>query len=196
MDAGLASIRNSALKPFDVRAWMPPTRIQVVAPDPEWPFKFQQEAAQITAALGSLLAAVHHIGSTSIPGIFVKPIIDILLEVPDTDRLDAIGEGMQTLGYEGMGEFGIAGRRYFRKSDASGVRTHHVHAFATGDLHVHRHLAFRDYLIAHPDIASEYSALKQRLAAQHSEDIDAYMDGKDPFIKAQEANALAWRRSS
>jgi len=71
-------------------------------------------------------------------------------------------------------------------------RTHHVHAFRTGSPDVHRHVAFRDYLTAHPDVAMAYSDLKRQLAKRHPEDAAAYMDGKDPFIKAQEAKALAW----
>jgi len=167
-------------------------RIHVVAPDPDWPANFQREAGLIVRELGRLVVAIHHIGSTSIPGIFAKPVIDILLEVADLDALDAISEGMRRLGYEGLGEFGIAGRRYFRRNDPSGVRTHQVHAFLQGDPHVHRHLAFRDYLIAHPDVAAAYSTLKRRLADRHPEDVEAYMDGKEPFIKEQLAKALAW----
>ncbi|HEX3870404.1 MAG TPA: GrpB family protein [Pirellulales bacterium] len=90
------------------------------------------------------------------------------------------------------GEFGIEGRRYFRRDDAAGVRTHHVHAFQIGSHHIARHLAFRDFLRAHPALAMEYSDLKRRLAEAHPHDIDAYMDGKDAFVKAMEARALAW----
>ena len=146
--------------------------------------------------LGGSVAAIHHIGSTSIPGIFAKPTIDILLEASDNRALEIIADGMERLGYEGLGEFGIARRRYFRKNNSSGIRTHQVHAFVRGDPHVTRHLAFRDYLIAHDNVAAAYSILKQRLAAQHPEDMDAYMDGKDPFIKEHEAKALAWSVAS
>ena len=143
-------------------------RIRVVAPDPLWPSKFQREATQIADALGSSVVAIHHIGSTSIPGIFAKPIIDIRLEVPDVGSLTVIRQRMDTLGYESLGEFGITGRRYFRKNDSSGVRTHHVHAFLRGDAHVRRHVAFRDYLIAHPDVAAGYSTLKRSAGASAS----------------------------
>jgi GrpB-like predicted nucleotidyltransferase (UPF0157 family) len=163
----------------------------LVAPDQDWPAKFEQEAARITGALGSLVAAIYHIGSTSIPGIFAKPIIDILLEVSDSNDLEAIAHGMGLLGYESLGEFGIRGRRYFRKSDTSGIRTHHVHAFLRGGPQVRRHLVFRDYLSSHADIALEYSRLKRELAAQYPEDAEAYADGKASFIKEQEAKALA-----
>ena len=94
------------------------------------------------AALRGVVVALHHIGSTSIPGIFAKPIIDILLEVSDLEKLDKQSHALVALGYERLGEFGIVGRRYFRKNSASGIRTHHVHAFQTGNAEIERHLAF------------------------------------------------------
>src|SRR6185436_9586865 len=114
--------------------------------------------------LGNAVVAVHHIGSTAIPGIHAKPVVDILLEVTDIAQVDAATEAIERLGYEARGEFGIRGRRYFRKGDGSGESTHHVHAYRTGSRDVERHLAFRDYLIANPEEARAYSVLKQRLA--------------------------------
>jgi GrpB-like predicted nucleotidyltransferase (UPF0157 family) len=90
---------------------------------------------------------------------------------------------MNTLGYEAMGEFGIPGRRYFRKNDEEGIRTRQVHIFQSGSPQITRHLAFRDYLIAHPEDARSYSELKRRLAEEHPLNPDAYMGGKDAFIK-------------
>ena len=168
-------------------------RVTVVAHDPVWQRDFEEEADHITRALGEIVVFLHHIGSTAIPGILAKPIIDILLEVDDISRLDEKRSAMAQLGYEVMGEFGIPGRRYFRKDNAAGQRTHHVHAFQADSPEVERHLAFRDYMIAHPVEAQSYSSLKQRLAREHPEDIEAYMDGKDPFIKKHEAKAIAWR---
>jgi GrpB-like predicted nucleotidyltransferase (UPF0157 family) len=99
---------------------------------------------------------------------------------------------MESLGYHPMGEFGIPGRRYFRRLTPAGDRTHHVHAFQQGSPHIPRHLAFRDYLRAHPAVATEYGELKQRLAQAHPQDLEAYMAGKDPFIKQTETKALEW----
>lgn len=157
-----------------------------------WMSDFAAEAARIEAALGSSLRILHHIGSTAIPGIHAKPIIDILAEVESLEAIDARREGMELLGYEVMGEFGIPGRRYFRKNSSAGLRTHQVHAFVAGSPDLVRHLAFRDYLRFHPDIAREYSALKVRLVASCNGDMEAYMDGKDPFIKEVERKALEW----
>lgn len=136
--------------------------------------------------------AIHHIGSTAIPNIYAKPIIDILVEAKNLTQVDTRNAAMATLGYEAMGEFGIAGRRYFRKHDAAGVRTHHVHVFEQGSPESDRHLAFRDYLIAHPDEAHQYSQLKRSLANQYPDDRESYMDGKDSFIKEKERQALEW----
>jgi GrpB-like predicted nucleotidyltransferase (UPF0157 family) len=92
-----------------------------------------------------------------------------------------------------MGEYGIPGRRYFRKHDAAGVRTHHVHVFEVGSAQIERHLAFRDYLRSHPAEAQAYSELKRRLAQTHPTNIEAYMDGKHGFIQAIDAKAAVWR---
>lgn len=169
-------------------------RYQVVPHQPEWKHQYTHEAEQIVRALHGLAMTLHHIGSTAIPNISAKPIIDILMEVDDLDELDTRSSNMEQLGYEAMGEFGIPGRRYFRKNDASGTRTHQIHAFQTGSAGAVRHLAFRDYMIAHPAAAHEYSALKENLARQHSANFEAYMDGKDAFIKEHEHKALIWTR--
>ena len=166
-------------------------RIQVVAHDPAWRDEFKAEASRITCALGDIVVRLHHIGRTAISGIFAKPIIDFLWEVDDIVELDDRSSFMEEIGYEAMGEFGIPGRRYFRKNNALGVRTHQVHAFEADSTEIERHLAFRDYMIAHPEEAQAYGDLKRKLAQEHPDDIEAYMDGKDPFIKECEAKAIA-----
>jgi len=153
------------------------------------------EGNSIARALGDIVVRLHHIGSTAIPGIFAKPIIDLLLEVGNIGELDDRSSFMGELGYEAMGEFGIPGRRYYRKNNASGIRTHQVHAYEAGSPEVERHIAFRDYMIAHPVEAQAYSDLKQKLAQEHPYDIEAYMDGKEPYIKKHEPKAIAWRSS-
>ena len=158
-------------------------KIYMVPHDPNWRQLFQQEAEQLTATLGSNVAAVHHIGSTAIPTIYAKPVLDILLVVRDRAALDEKQPRMEGLGYVALGEFGIAGRRYFRRDDLLGERTHQVHAFENDFPQIKRHLAFRDYMIDRPETAQEYSDLKRELAAKHLEDIELYMDGKDEFIK-------------
>jgi len=170
-------------------------RIEVVPHDPAWRQTFEIESKEIRRVLEDNLVAIHHIGSTAIPGIHAKPVIDLLVEVEDLVRLDEQSGKMVDLGYEAMGEFGIPGRRYFRRDSSPGIRTHNIHFFGTGSPGLERHLAFRDYLIAHSLEADVYSALKSRLAAEFPNDIEGYMAGKDAYIKRIEAKAITWRRS-
>jgi len=167
-------------------------QVTVVPYDPQWPAAFERSSREVMAALGESLLVIHHIGSTSIPGIHAKPIIDMLAVATNLRHVDEYAPRMQEIGYEAMGEFGISGRRYFRRDNLAGVRTEQVHIFAAESPHVSRHLAFRDFLRSHPNLAQEYSQLKQRLASEYPCDIEAYMDGKDAFIRQAEARALEW----
>lgn len=158
-------------------------RIQMVPYNPEWRQEFAWEAAQLTNTLGENVVAVHHIGSTAIPNIYAKPVLDLLLVVRSVEALDDKQSEIEAQGYEARGEYGIPGRRFYRRDNSQGDRTHQIHAFEVGSPQIARHLAFRDYVIAHPDTAQAYSDLKRTLAAQHPNDIEAYMDGKDAFIQ-------------
>lgn len=171
-------------------------KVEVVPHDPTWKDAFETEAKQVEAALGDNVIAVHHIGSTSITGIYAKPIIDLLVEVQYILQVNDQEPSMQRIGYESMGEYGIPGRRYFRKNNTAGIRTHHVHVFRTASDQVIRHLAFRDYMLAHPTAAQVYSDLKRRLAKKYPTDIESYMDGKDEFIQETDKKAAQWRLAS
>ena len=165
--------------------------ITVVPYDPAWPGLYEAEAQAIAGVLGQRLTAIHHIGSTAVPGLAAKPIIDIMPVVHSLSGADAARGVLEALGYEYLGEFGIPGRRYLRRGGDE--RTHQVHIFAEGDReNIARHLAFRDYLRAHPDVCAEYAALKRALAARYPYDIESYCDGKADFVKKYESLALAW----
>ena len=110
--------------------------------------------------MGEVAVATHHVGSTAIPSIFATPIIDILAAVTDVHALDERAERVAALGYEVMGEFGIPGRRFFRKDNVEGIRAHHIHAFAAGSPEIDRHLAFCEFLRAHRADAARYDRLK------------------------------------
>lgn len=168
-------------------------KVEVVPHDPKWQELFKIESKQVISAMGENVVAVHHIGSTAIPTLYAKPIIDLLIEVKDIDKVDAQSEHMEFLGYEVMGEFGIAGRRFFRKDNQEGVRTHHIHTYTVGSDQVKRHLAFRDYMMAHPVDAQRYSELKRRLAREYPTNIDGYIDGKDGFIREIDQKAEQWK---
>jgi GrpB-like predicted nucleotidyltransferase (UPF0157 family) len=170
-------------------------RVIVVPYDPKWPKEFTIASREITTAMGSDLLQIHHIGSTAVPGLCAKPVIDMLAVVADIEALDRSTPQMVNLGYEAMGEFGISGRRYFRRDNPIGDRTHQVHAFEIGSAHIQRHLLFRHYLRTHPEVAVQYGDLKQMLAAAHPRNIEAYMDGKDAFIKDIDVKAALWSRS-
>lgn len=168
--------------------------IVVVSHDPRWKMAFEDEARAVEHALGNTPIQLHHIGSTAIPGILAKPIIDLLGTVAALSLVDARAPAFERIGYGVMGAYGIEGRRYFRKCDLNGTRTHHLHVFEDGSHHVERHLAFRDYLIAYPEIAQEYSTLKKGLTTNDAPSWDAYIEGKDPFVRRVEAEAVAWFR--
>ena len=168
--------------------------IRVVPCDPGWPERFREEAASIASVFGGELLSIHHIGSTSIPGMSAKPIIDIMPVVRDISKVEISNERMIENGYTPMGEYGITGRRFFIKDPE--VRTHHVHTYQTDNPEVKWHLDFRDYLIAHEDDARQYAQLKATLAEQHRFDLEAYTQGKARFIKGVLAKAHAWRLRS
>ncbi len=173
---------------------MTPREVKVVPHDPTWKEKFASEAAVLRSVLGDEITAVHHIGSTSVPGLSAKPTIDVLVEVREIGKVDDFDGAMTERGYGAWGEYGIAGRRLFTK-DSGAARITNVHVFDAGTPEVERHLAFRDYLVRHPEIARAYGSLKEDLAAKFPTDIEAYMDGKDAFVKQTEREALSWNRT-
>lgn len=170
-------------------------RVIVEEHNPTWQVDHARECEQLRSVLEGILLACHHIGSTAIPGICAKPIIDILLVVSSLEMLDERNGDMIALGYLPRGENGISGRRYYRKG-SDDLHTHHVHAYALGHPDIERHLAFRDYLRAHPEDAQAYDHLKRELAAHHANDIDSYVNGKDAFIKEMDRRARAWRQAT
>ncbi len=171
-------------------------KVNVVPHNPNWAAQYKIEADRIWAALNSEIINIHHIGSTAIPGISAKPVLDLLIEVISLERIDQLDEVMIALGYKPKGEFGVPRRRFFTKNDARRIRTHHLHMFELGDSELARHLNFRDYMIAHRAEAKRYSQLKEKLAAQFPDDMDAYIAGKDVFIKACDHRAKIWRAAA
>jgi GrpB-like predicted nucleotidyltransferase (UPF0157 family) len=161
---------------------------------PAWPAAFAAEAERLGSLLGDTLVAIHHIGSTSIPGLAAKPIIDLLPLVRAIVEIEALTPKLEAAGYKAWGEYGLPGRRYFTK-DCGAYRTHNIHIYAATDPEVDRHLAFPAYLRAHPDLCREYEAQKREAYALHPADINAYNDVKNDWIKAIEVEALAWYRT-
>lgn len=149
---------------------------------PSWPEVFAGEAQAIRQALGDTLVAVEHVGSTAIPGLAAKPVIDILVGVTTLAAgLEAV-PALEALGYDCRGENGIPGRLYFRKGAVQYRRTHHLHIFEVGHEQWTPMLAFRDYLRSHPEAARQYKDLKRELAVKFRDNRKAYTDGKADFV--------------
>ena len=164
--------------------------IEVVEHQSQWQQQFAQERDSLKRILGNNAVNIHHIGSTSVPGLAAKPIIDILIEVTSLKQLDAANIKLQDIGYIAKGENGIVGRRYFQKGQH--IRTHHVHAFESRDPHLVRHLAFKRYLEAHLDVKNEYSDVKKRAAKMCDNEPQLYMNLKNDFITEHEKRAVSW----
>ena len=158
--------------------------------DPLWAKKFAKEALLIRGMMEENCISIYHIGSTAVPGLAAKPIIDIMVVVRSLERVDAVAETFSNIGYEYLGEFGMAGRRYLRKGGDE--RTHQIHIFQADDWNnIGRHLAFRDYMRTHEQERNRYARIKKGLAQKFPYDIDSYCDGKEAFVREMENRALA-----
>ena len=167
-------------------------KVLVLPYDHAWPQQFEVECGVLRVIFGNEAVAIHHFGSTSIPGMSAKPIIDLLVEVRDIFSVDRFNEKMRESGYTPKGENGIPGRRYFVKGSED-LHLSHVHCFQSGHWQIERCLNFRDYLMDHLGEARLYSRLKEFLAEQFPENINAYIEGKEPFCEEINAKALRWK---
>lgn len=155
-------------------------RVEIKPYDANWPNIFEKEAALIKRALGDNCVTIHHIGSTSVPGLAAKPIIDMIPVVRDITKVDSDNAAMEDLGYKAMGECGILLRRYFQKG--LDCRTHNVHVFEQNNPEIDRHLKFRDWMRTHSEDRKAYAELKKNLAIRFKDDIFSYCLGKEDFI--------------
>ena len=168
-----------------------PKPVELVPYSAEWPVLAERELGRLAHALGGLVVAGHHIGSTAVPGIHAKPVIDLLLVVRGVAELDAHQSVFRHLGYRCRGENGIAGRRYYTLDDVTGRRRFQVHCFAPESGEIERHLAFRDYLRTQPETALAYEAEKLRCRELHPHDSTAYCEAKAGWIAGVLPLALA-----
>jgi GrpB-like predicted nucleotidyltransferase (UPF0157 family) len=164
--------------------------VGVVSYNSNWKKMYKEESEKIKNVLSDIIIDIHHIGSTAIPGIKAKPVVDILVEVEDIEGVNQYNHKMKELGYEAMGEYGIPKRRFFRKGGNN--RTHHIHVFQLGNKEIERHINFKEYLIAHPKEAREYSKLKEKLANKYNYDVENYTNSKSDFIKEIDKKAKLW----
>ena len=170
-----------------------PSDVVLVPPRDGWAALAQREGERFAAILGTNLLVIHHIGSTSIPGIWAKPVLDLMPEVHDVAALDELRDSINSAGYEYWGEYGLPGRRFCPRLGPQG-RLANIHCYQTGSPELLRHLAFRDYLRSFPDIASAYEQEKLRARDLHPKDLFAYNDEKNAWIRKVEQDALDWYR--
>jgi GrpB-like predicted nucleotidyltransferase (UPF0157 family) len=167
--------------------------IEIVDYDSRWPVLFDEEAKRLRAILDpSLIVGLEHFGSTAVPALSAKPIIDILIAVRSlADARTSFVETLQTLDYAYWAENPKQDRMFFVKGmpPFGSGRSHHVHV-TEPDGEMWRRLAFRDYLRAHPEEARAYERLKRRLAAEHPTDRDAYTDAKSDYVEAVMRKAI------
>jgi len=171
--------------------------VVIVEYDPQWPTLYEEEKDRILAVVGRVIVAVEHIGSTAVPGLGAKPIIDIMAAVPHLADAEQCIEPLETIGYEYVPEYNdiIPERRYFHKGPPEG-RTHHLHIVELTSEFWERHLLFRDFLRTHPEEAQQYDLLKKELAVRFRSNREAYTDAKTSFIESVVAKAQAEKRSS
>jgi GrpB-like predicted nucleotidyltransferase (UPF0157 family) len=162
------------------------SRYQVVPYDPAWPALFEELRRELESALGEVAMRIEHVGSTSVPGLAAKPVIDIQVSVATVENADAYRKPIEALGYTLHVFPGFEDYPLFERQ---GV---HVHICSAGSSHEARHLAVRDYLRAHPDEARAYEAEKRRVAIEAAGDGDRYVGGKDAFVKLMEGRATTW----
>ena len=155
--------------------------VTLVPYDTTWPLEFAAEADRIERACAGLQIRLEHIGSTAIPGMSAKPVIDILAGRPGTVSGEKYVAAFRQIGYEHKGAYGIPGRNYFRRGTP---RTHHVHLVSWSSDFWRDHLLFRDYLRTNPDAAREYETIKRELAATYLFDKENYTDAKGPFVRS------------
>lgn len=174
----------------------PPMPVVLLAHDPRWAEAALREADRFAQQLPpGALVTVHHIGSTSIPGICAKPILDLLPVVTTHEAIDGARAALERADYAWWGEYGLEGRRFFTRDAGPGERVCNVHVYERGAPAIARHLAFRDYVRAHREVALAYDAEKRRARALHPDDSFAYTDEKAAFVRRVEADALRWARA-
>lgn len=154
--------------------------MRVVPYHPAWPLRFTQEAVRIRGFLGELALALEHTGSTAVPGLAAKPILDILGGHPPGADVPSYIAAFERAGYVHRGEQGIPGRHFFRRGDP---RSFHLHLAIRDGSFWREHLTFRDALRGDPGLRAEYEALKLALAERYPSDRESYINGKTAFVR-------------
>ena len=165
----------------------------IVSYDPAWPGLFAELGRELRVGLGDIALRIDHIGSTSVPGLAAKPVIDVQVSVAAFEPLTAFKQPLERLGYVYRADDPERTKRYFR--EPPGRRRTHVHVRRAGSFSEQWALLFRDYLRAHRDVAAEYEAVKRRLAVRFRDDRHAYTNAKVPFMWEVIRRADEWAQA-
>jgi GrpB-like predicted nucleotidyltransferase (UPF0157 family) len=157
------------------------SRVVVKAYDPDWPRMFERIHAHVWPAVQHAAMSLEHVGSTSVPGLSAKPVIDACIVVASRRDIPHVVKALAKIGYVHRGDLGVPDREAFKTATTEFPR-HRLYASHRGSLSLRNHLGFRDYLRDHPDSALEYGKLKESLATQFPDDIDSYIAGKTEFV--------------
>jgi GrpB-like predicted nucleotidyltransferase (UPF0157 family) len=155
--------------------------VVIVDYDPSWPATFEELRDRLAATLGPLAVAIEHVGSTAVPGLAAKPIIDLDVVIADQADLPTVIQRLRPLGYHHEGDLGVPGREAF--TTPAGAPSHHLYVCVVGTPALDRHLAFREALRADPRLVDAYGDLKRTLAARLSHDRSAYTEAKSAFVE-------------
>ena len=158
-------------------------RVVVLPYDEQWKQDFLKIKAELASALGKLAIGIEHVGSTSVQGLSAKPIIDIDVVIKDYAMLNAVVSALVEIGYQHEGDLGIVGREAFKYDGKEHLKKHHLYVCPEDSPELRRHIAFRDFLRAHPEAVREYSRIKEEGAKQYPNDIERYIEYKSPFIE-------------
>jgi GrpB-like predicted nucleotidyltransferase (UPF0157 family) len=156
------------------------SQVTVHAYEPEWPLVFERIRAQVWPAVEIAAMSMEHVGSTSVPGLRAKPVIDACIVVASRRDIPHVVKRLEKIGYVHRGDLGVPDREAFKQP--AGLPKHHLYASPRGSLNLKNQLGLRDYLRTHAEAAQEYGDLKARLARQFPDDIDSYIAGKTEFI--------------
>jgi GrpB-like predicted nucleotidyltransferase (UPF0157 family) len=171
-------MRDSRIDPISPEQRAEP--VVVVEYDPAWVTAFELLRDRIAPVLGDLAVGIEHVGSTAVPGLDAKPIVDIDVVIRRAEDLDEAAARLEMLGYTRLGDLGIVGREAFRA--LAELPRHHLYVCAAGSAPLQAHLTLRDALRADPELAASYAALKRELAERFRDDRDSYTEGKTAFI--------------
>ncbi|MCK4478120.1 GrpB family protein [Candidatus Bathyarchaeota archaeon] len=172
-------------------------RVKIIDYDPQWPLLYEKERCLILDAIGHIVVRIEHIGSTAVPKLGAKPVIDIIVAVNHLSDAKKCIRPLESIGYEYVPEHEdlMPERRYFHKGKPPKEQHYHLHMVELTSDFWKRHLLFRDYLRTHPEVAQEYFKLKKRLATQYGSDREEYTEAKTSFIESVIAKARTERET-